>query len=84
MCETKDPVTGKSDTKALCRLSVVNADDPNEVLLDTLVKPEWPVVDYRTWINGITKKDLDGVQFTLRHAQMFMHTLCSEQVSYVQ
>ncbi|KAL7484276.1 hypothetical protein ACHAW6_009920 [Cyclotella cf. meneghiniana] len=83
MCETKDPVTGKSDTKALCRLSVVNADDPNEVLLDTLVKPEWPVVDYRTWINGITKKDLDGVQFTLRHAQMFMHTLCSEQTVIV-
>jgi RNA exonuclease 1 len=83
MCETKDPVTGKSDPKALCRLSVVNADDPSEVLLDTLVKPEWPVCDYRTWVNGITKKDLDGVQFTLRHAQMFMNTLCSEQTVVV-
>eukprot|EP00804_Cyclotella_cryptica_P018166 CCRYP_005935-RA/>CCRYP_005935-RA protein AED:0.01 eAED:0.01 QI:107/1/1/1/0.5/0.33/3/2235/595 len=83
MCETRDPLTGKSDTKALCRLSVVNADDPNEVLLDTLVKPEWPVADYRTWVNGITKKDLDGVQFTLRHAQMFMNTLCSEQTVVV-
>lgn len=81
MCETKDPVTGKTDTKALCRLSVVNGDNPSEVLLDTLVKPEWPVVDYRTWVNGIKKEDLDGVQFTLRHAQMFMNTLCSEQVS---
>jgi hypothetical protein len=82
MCETKDPVTGKSDTKALCRLSVVNADNPEEVLLDTLVKPEWPVADYRTWVNGIKKEDLDGVQFTLRHAQMFMNTLCSDQVRF--
>lgn len=80
MCETKDPVTKKSDTKSLCRLSVVNGDNPSEVLLDTLVKPDWPVVDYRTWVNGIKKEDLEGVQFTLRHAQMFMNTLCSDQV----
>ena len=81
MCETRDPLTGKSDTKALCRLSVVNADNPEEVLLDTLVKPEWPVKDYRTWVNGIKKEDLEGVQFTLRHAQQFMSALCSDQVS---
>jgi len=83
MCETKDPVTNKSDTKALCRLSIVNGDNPSEVLLDTLVKPDWPVVDYRTWVNGIKKEDLDGVQFTLRHAQMFMNTLCSDQTVIV-
>lgn len=83
MCETQDPVTGKTDTKALCRLSVINADNPTEVLLDTLVKPEWPVSNYRTWINGIKAKDLEGVQFTLRHAQMFMNALCSEQTVVV-
>jgi RNA exonuclease 1 len=53
MCETRDPVSGAVDSKALCRLSVINADNPDEVLLDTLVKPAWPVVDYRTRINGI-------------------------------
>jgi hypothetical protein len=83
MCETRDPTTGKSDTKALCRLSVVNADNPQEILLDTLVKPEWPVVDYRTWVNGIKREDLEGVEFTLGHAQLFMGMLVSDQVSFV-
>lgn len=83
MCETKDPVTGTTDTKALCRISILNADNPSDVLLDTLVKPEWPVSDYRTWINGITAKDLENVQFTLRHAQMFMQSLCSDQTVVV-
>ena len=49
--------------------------------MNTLVKPEWPVKDYRTWVNGIKKEDLEGVEFTLRHAQMFMNALCSNQVS---
>ena len=79
MCETKDPETGNSDHKALCRLSVVNALNPEEVLLDTLVKPVWPVVDYRTRINGIKKENLDIVEFTLKHAQAFMMALCSEE-----
>lgn len=68
------------DTKALCRLSVVNAENPEEVLLDTLVKPDWPVVDYRSWVNGIKKEDLEKVEFTLGHAQLFMGALCSDQV----
>jgi RNA exonuclease 1 len=83
MCETKDPVTGAADTKALCRISIVNADEPSEVLLDTLVKPEWPVSNHRTWVNGITAKDLENVKFTLRHAQQFMQSLCSDQTVVV-
>mmetsp|Transcript_2336 Transcript_2336/g.6797 ORF Transcript_2336/g.6797 Transcript_2336/m.6797 type:complete len:635 (-) Transcript_2336:100-2004(-) len=79
MCETRDPVTGVNDAKALCRISVVNAVNPDEVLLDTLVKPAWPVVDYRTRINGIKAEHLETVQFTLRHAQAFMMALCSEE-----
>jgi len=79
MCETRDPVTGANDAKALCRISVVNAVNPDEVLLDTLVKPAWPVVDYRTRINGIKAEHLETVQFTLRHAQAFMMALCSEE-----
>lgn len=79
MCQTKDPVTGALNHKALCRISVVNAEKPNEVLLDTLVKPAWPVTDHRTWVNGIEKKHLENVQFTIRHAQAFMMALCSEE-----
>lgn len=83
MCETQDPLSGAKNPKALCRLSVVNAENPEEVLLDTLVKPSWPVTDYRTRINGIAKEDLDSVEFTLRHAQAFMMALCSEETVIV-
>lgn len=84
MCETRDPITGKVDTKALCRLSIVDADTPDgPVLLDTLVKPKWPVVDYRTWINGISADSLVNVEFTLDHAQAFMDALCSDQTVIV-
>ena len=79
MCETQDPLTGAKNAKALCRVSIVNAENPEEVLLDTLVKPSWPVSDYRSRINGIKKEHLDNVEFTLRHAQAFMMALCSEE-----
>lgn len=83
MCETTDPVSGKMNPKALCRISIVNAENPNDVLLDTLVKPEWPITNYRTWINGISAENLTNVEFTLQHAQLFMNALCSEQTVIV-
>ncbi|KAL7540763.1 hypothetical protein ACHAXR_010361 [Thalassiosira sp. AJA248-18] len=84
MCETRDATnSNKVDTKALCRISIVNADNPTEVLLDTLVKPQWPVSNHRTWVNGITAADLENVKFTLKHAQTFMAALCSEQTVVV-
>ncbi len=79
MCATKCPDTGNMDHKALCRLSIVNAMNPDDVLIDTLVKPDWPIVDYRSRINGIKEDDLENVEFTLRHAQMFMMALCSDE-----
>ena len=84
MCESRDPASGRVDTKALCRLSVVDADTPDgPVLLDTLVRPRWPVTDHRTWINGISASSLEGVEFTLEHAQAFMDALCSDQTVIV-
>jgi RNA exonuclease 1 len=83
MCETQDPVTKKKNHKALCRISIINGDNPQEVLLDTLVKPDWPVSNYRTWINGIDESHLENVQFTLQHAQTFMLALCSEETVFV-
>ena len=79
MCETQDPVSGVKNHNALCRVSIVNAENPDEVLLDSLVKPSWPVTDYRTWVNGIKKEDLEPVQFTIRHAQAFILALCSDE-----
>ena len=83
MCETQDPLSKAKNAKALCRISVVNAEKPDEVLLDSLVKPVWPVTDHRTRINGISKQDLENVEFTLRHAQAFMMALCSEETVIV-
>jgi len=83
MCETKDPLSGATDSKALCRLSVIDGTkspgDDGYVLIDTLVKPYWPVSDYRTRINGIGEEDLKDCHFTLRHAQAFMGKLCSSE-----
>ena len=78
MCETMDPVTQQKDHRALCRVSIVDVEK-NEVLLDTLVKPAWPVTNYRTWVNGITAEHLDHVQFTLRHAQAYLMALCTNE-----
>ena len=82
MCETQDPVSGNKNHKALCRISIVDAET-KAPLLDTLVKPAWPIIDYRTWINGIKAEDLENVQFTVRHAQAFMMALCSEETVIV-
>lgn len=78
MCETQDPVSGCKDPRALCRISIVDAET-GEVLLDSLVKPNWPVVNYRTFVNGITEEHLESVKFTLRHAQAFLLALCSQE-----
>jgi hypothetical protein len=53
--------------------------DSGFVLIDTLVKPDHPVTDYRTKINGIREADLTGVAFTLKHAQKFMARLCTSE-----
>lgn len=78
MCETRDPVSGLKDPRALCRVSIIDVEK-DEVLLDSLVKPMWPVTDYRTWVNGIAAENLENVQFTLRHAQAFMMALCTQE-----
>jgi len=81
MCATRDPVSMEQDGKALIRLSVVSGHDENQVLLDTLVLPSLPVIDYRTDIHGIRPEDLRSVMFTFRHAQAAMlHLCCTETV----
>jgi RNA exonuclease 1 len=54
-----------------------------KVLIDTLVAPNYPVTDMRTRIHGITEKQLQGVKFTLRHAQAALLNMVSDQTIIV-
>ncbi|KAJ2712208.1 3'-5' exonuclease [Coemansia spiralis] len=47
----------KGSRSILARVSIVNFH--GHVILDTFVAPMEPVTDYRTWVSGIRKKDLD-------------------------
>lgn len=46
-------------------MSIVKGEN-GEPLIDTLVRPSDPVVDWRTSIHGVAPKHLEGVIFTHR------------------
>lgn len=79
MCETADPLTGAKDPSALVRISIVDALNPGEAILDTLVNPFMPISASRSFIHGIDPSALAGVTFTLRHAQAALHRICSDR-----
>jgi len=80
MCRTQNPDTNEQDSKALCRISIVNGANPkDDVLLDTLVKPTWPIIDDVSFIHGITSQKLENVQFTMAHVNYFLSSLCTTE-----
>lgn len=52
---------------SLTRISLVSWD--GEVVLDELVKPDKPIINYVTQFSGITKEMIDPVQTTIRDIQ---------------
>mgnify|MGYP001989567646 CR=1 FL=1 len=51
----------------------------DDVVLDSLVKPSLPIKDAVERVHGIKASDLDGVAFTLAHAQAALAQLCSDR-----
>lgn len=61
----QDPLSKERNGKELLRLSIVRGED-GEKMMDTLVRPSNPVVDWRTDIHGVGPEHLEGVMFTQR------------------
>ncbi|CAM9997167.1 unnamed protein product [Ascophyllum nodosum] len=78
MCISEDPVSGKRNSKELVRMSIVRGQD-GERLVDTLVRPANPVVDWITDIHGVGPEQMGGVHFMHRHAQAAMSRICCER-----
>ncbi|CAN0443759.1 unnamed protein product, partial [Discosporangium mesarthrocarpum] len=74
----KDPVSTARNGKELLRLSIVEGTTGKR-LLDTLVRPTNAVVAWRTDIHGVAPEHMEGVTFSLRHAQAAMARLCCKE-----
>ncbi|KAF7989508.1 hypothetical protein HCN44_008182 [Aphidius gifuensis] len=60
----------------LTRITVI--DEDCNVVYETLVKPDNPIIDYNTRFSGITEKNMKGVTTSLRDVQAVLLTMLSE------
>mmetsp|Transcript_10405 Transcript_10405/g.15652 ORF Transcript_10405/g.15652 Transcript_10405/m.15652 type:complete len:326 (-) Transcript_10405:4132-5109(-) len=76
-CEMCDTLSGPQ----LTRLSLL--DSAGQTLLDTLVRPAEPILNYRTEFSGLTEKDLLPVTVTLQQVQLAVLRLVSSETILV-
>lgn len=74
---TQHQVTHQRNAKELLRLSIVSGLEGRDVIIDSLVAPSMPVVDFVTRIHGIKEAHVQQVTFTHRHAQAVLAQLCT-------
>jgi RNA exonuclease 1 len=82
MCVTRNPDTGETDSASLLCLSIINGLNPEECLFHALVKPRWPVVDFKTRIHGISEEDVVS-SASFEQVQAVMSRLCSSNTVIV-
>ncbi|EOA24424.1 hypothetical protein CARUB_v10017676mg [Capsella rubella] len=63
-------------TEGLVRVGVVDSD--LKVILDKFVKPDKPVVDYRTYITGVTAEDIKNTTLSVADIQETLQPFLSE------
>ena len=68
-----------STRRGSTRAAAAAAGAHDDVVLDSLVKPSLPIKDAVERVHGIKASDLDGVAFTLAHAQAALAQLCSDR-----
>ncbi|ESP01259.1 hypothetical protein LOTGIDRAFT_111751, partial [Lottia gigantea] len=61
----------------LARVTVVGSD--KQPVYETLVKPDYPLIDPNTRYSGIEEKDLDNVKTTLRNVQAVLLSLFNDK-----
>jgi len=61
----------------LTRITVI--DEAGNTVYETLVLPDNPIIDYNTRFSGITDKDMQGVETTIRDVQAVLLNLFSSK-----
>ena len=61
----------------LTRITVISSD--NQIVYETLVKPDNPIVDYNTRFSGIVENDLISIKTTIRDVQAALLTIFSDK-----
>ncbi|CAL4108463.1 unnamed protein product, partial [Meganyctiphanes norvegica] len=61
----------------LTRLTIIDAED--NLVYDTLIKPDNPIIDYNTRFSGITEEDMEDVTTTIREVQTSCLTRFSDK-----